>query len=138
MFDAPFAFGFIHILNQSHGFRKSAALDILDCALHLPQRHLRDIPGGAAELHDRLEGVEAIEMPEIIAAQIIAGLDSRPGQDAPCRAGKKQFPEEYANVQLVQFFQQAASTDVDQFLEVILVVVRDDVLNNGHQVGNEV
>jgi hypothetical protein len=67
MLTAPFFFISAYIVLQSVFLCKPVAflpLDALDCAFDLTQHHFGYVAGRAAELHDRIERIEIIYIPE--------------------------------------------------------------------------
>ena len=103
----------------------------------LPQGHFRNIAHRAAQDGQGFRGVKVIDMGEILAAEIVHGVDAAPGQHDKGHAALHQAPEPCFGTKIVQFFQQAALFDAPQFRVVVAKVVLHDDLRRFQQAGGK-
>lgn len=103
----------------------------------LPQGHFRNIAHRAAQDGQGLRGVKVIDMGEILAAEIVHGVDAAPGQHDKGHAVLHQALKPCFSAEIVQFFQQAARLDTPQFRVVVAKVIFHDDLGRFQQAGGK-
>ena len=114
------------------GLRKCAIFPLLhpvqtqNRAGDLPQRHFRNIAYCTAQNGQRFRGIKVIDMGEILAAEIVCGVDAAPGQHDKGHTVFHQALEPCFGAEIVQFFQQTALFDALQFHVVVAKVVLYD------------
>ena len=103
----------------------------------LPQGHFRNIAHRAAQDGQGFRGVKVIDMGEILAAEIVHGVDAAPGQHDKGHAVLHQTLKPCFSAEIVQFFQQAARLDTPQFRVVVAKVIFHDDLCRFQQAGGK-
>ena len=103
----------------------------------LPQGHFRNIAHRAAQDGQGFRGVKVIDMGEILAAEIVHGVDAAPGQHDKSHAALHQALKPCFGTEVIQFFQQAALFDAPQLREVVAKVVLHEDLRRFQKAGGK-
>ena len=103
----------------------------------LPQGHFRNIAHRAAQDGQGFRGVKVIDMGEILAAEIVHGVDAAPGQHDKGHAALHQALKPCFGTEIVQLFQQAARLDAPPFRVVVAKVVLYNDLRRFQQAGGK-
>ena len=74
----------------------------------LPQGHFRNIAHRAAQDGQGFRGVKVIDMGEILAAEIVHGVDAAPGQHDKSHTALHQALKPCFGTEVIQFFQQGS------------------------------
>ena len=70
----------------------------------LPQGHFRNIAHRAAQDGEGFRGVKVIDMGEILAAEIVHGVDAAPGQHDKSHTALHQALKPCFGTEVIQFF----------------------------------
>jgi hypothetical protein len=135
MLTAPFFIISAYIVRQALQLCKLVALlpfNSLDRSLDLAKHHLGYVAGRAAELHDRIEGVEVENILEYVLGEYIR-IQSQPAEHHKGYAIGQGIPKYYAHIQLIQTSQIAAVSRAHELGEIIRHIVLNSVADDVQQ-----